>query len=127
MRAVLVSKGVVVQAVELGPRWQDPNSKEHWDPPEDQEVVLSDVAGIGWTWDGSVLSAPPPNPDVPGTPERTREDSFLALPERAFLVKFLQTSTPDEVDTFVKGLTTLEQLRDVVGTLVKFLCVGAPR
>lgn len=66
MRAALVRNGLVIAAVELAVDWDQPDAgRDAWTPPEGVQVIASNVAGIGWTWDGATFTAPPPNPDPP--------------------------------------------------------------
>lgn len=127
MRAAVIQSGVVVQVVVLGAQWEDPASPDHWVPPGGSTVVLSDIAGIGWTWDGSIFTAPPPNTDPLPTPEQVRAATFAALPERQDLIARLKTATPAQVDSWLTtNVTTLAQARTVLGSIIKVLCVGPP-
>ena len=69
MRAVLIKDGMVTTAVEIAPNWDQPDAgRDAWTPPKGVEVILSDAAGTGWTWDGNIFAAPPPGPDAIGDP-----------------------------------------------------------
>jgi len=123
MRAVLVrSSGSVTQAVILGSGWQNPGSQDYWPVPSGMTVVPSDVAGIGWTWDGSTFTPPPPVPDPPPTPVQLRAATFVAQPDRQDIITRLQNATPAQIDTWLtNNVTTLAQARTVLGAIIKVL------
>ena len=71
MRAALVdSDGTVISAIVLDDGWDQPDvGRSAWQPPEGILVVASDVAGTGWTWDGTNFIMPASGPDtVPEVP-----------------------------------------------------------
>ncbi len=127
MRFCLVSGGIVTQAIELDPRWQEVGQPWFWSPPLGVQVIQSDTAGAGWTWNGSQFTAPPPNPTPPPTPGEERIELFASLPERQDIIQRLKTATPAQIDAWLlANVTNLTQARTVLGMIIKVLAARPP-
>lgn len=88
--------------------------------PRRNEWVQSDVAQIGWTYDGTTFSAPPP-PAI--TPEQQRILNFFNDPDQLDMVSRLRTA-PDaaSIDTWLAAnVTTLAQARKALGMIFKIM------
>lgn len=59
MRAHIVEDGVVVNTILV--------DSMNYEPGEGQLLIDGDIGGIGWLWDGEVLSAPAVEPSQPKT------------------------------------------------------------
>ncbi len=127
MRFVLIQGNNVRSAIELDSRWEDLNQQWSWTPPAGFQVVQSDVAGIGWTYDGVIFTPPPSNPTPPPTAEQLRTLSFVAQADRQDIISRLSTATPAQIDSWLTAnVTNLAQARTVLGALIKVLCVNPP-
>ncbi len=113
--AIVDPQGNVVNAIEL--------EGGMWEPPQGQLFIASDVASIGWTYDGVNFIPPPETPTDPViTAERARITSFRVEATQQDLIGRLQTATPAQIDAWlVNNVTTLAQARTVLGAIVKFL------
>ena len=122
MRFALISGGTVIRAVELDPQWQTPNLQTSWTPPDGVTVVASDIAGVGWTYDGTNFTPPPSKPDPVPTANQLRLQQFLADPSQSDLLTRIQSATPAQIDTWLaSNVTTLQQARTVLGAIIKVL------
>jgi len=65
--AVVDEAGVVVNVVMIDPTLP---TEEQWRPPTGTTVIATDIAGIGWIWDGTSFVDPtPPPPQLAGAPD----------------------------------------------------------
>jgi hypothetical protein len=51
------STGIVLNVIELEP--DNDGTFNHWQTPDGCDLIDSDGAGPGWTWDGAIFSRPP--------------------------------------------------------------------
>lgn len=110
MRAALIRNGSVISVVELAPNWnQSDAGRDAWTPPAGVTVVPTDVAGIGWTWDGATFTAPPSNPDPP--PIDVADALDLSLLKISFnhenRIRALESKAPLTLVQFKTALRTL--------------------
>lgn len=71
MRQAWIRGGFVEGVAVVGESWQEPKSAEYWVPPEGTTSAECDeTVGPGWSWDGSVFTAPP----LPAPPALTHND-----------------------------------------------------
>jgi hypothetical protein len=126
MRYAIISDGVVQHVVELNSNWADVGQPWSWTPPDGVTVVQTDTAGKGWTYDGVIFTAPPPNPDPTPTDDDIRNASFLSQTDRQDMITRLKTATPAQIDTWLAAnVTNMAQARAVLGALIKVLATNA--
>lgn len=93
------------------------------DWPNRAEWVDAAAAQIGWTYDGTAFTPPPPAvPSPEEVADAARATLFVADAGRADLLARLRTATPAQIDTWLlANVTTLVQARGVLGAVIKRL------
>lgn len=89
--AAIIVNGVVVNKVILPDDWE--GKPRQWQPPAGTLAILSDVASIGDSFDGTKFIKPPPPSPGPPDPRRVnleaRIDALAVIPDLKAILKEL--------------------------------------
>lgn len=91
VRAALIKDGIVVNVAALPDGW--PDVANAWTPPEGHEVVISDKAGPGDSYDGAGNFARNERPPEPNRLRELGKKDVLTQAEMQEAIKLLVGST----------------------------------
>jgi hypothetical protein len=121
---VNIATGSVVTVVELS----DPAT---WPVPAGHQIVPSDAASPGDTWNGTTFVKPPAPTGDPVlvaafAAEAARAETFRADSGRVDLLQRLRTATPAQIDTWVDtNVTSIATARTVLKAIIKVIALDA--